>query len=154
MRCEFYDQCNPPLPDDHVSFLPGITVKKVAQLAELGISSVRSIPQDFPLNKKQKRACACIKSGTPWYSDQLQAEVSKVTFPLFFMDFETYGPAIPKYAGTRPYAPVPFQWSVHVLKRFGEPAEHHEFLADSAADLRPEFIKCAAPGQLGRAELP
>jgi hypothetical protein len=151
VQCEFYDQCNPPLPDDHVSFLPGIAAKKVARLAELGISSVGGIPQEFPLNEKQKRACACMKSGTPWRSEQLQAALSGVTHPLFFMDFETYGPAIPKYAGTRPYFALPFQWSVHVLKRFGEPSEHHEFLADSAADPRPEFIEalCRVLGKAG-----
>jgi predicted RecB family nuclease len=55
------------------------------------------------------------------------------------MDFETYGPALPIFAGMRTYEPIPFQWSVHVQRR-GAKLEHHEFLADHPHDPREDFI--------------
>jgi predicted RecB family nuclease len=57
------------------------------------------------------------------------------------MDFETYDPAIPRYAGMRPFDPIPFQWSVHVQRKPGSDLEHYEFLAENANDPRKAFIE-------------
>jgi len=70
---------------------------------------------------------------------------------VYFMDFETVNPAIPSFAGMRPYDHLPFQWSVHVLRKPGTELEHHEFLATDASDPRREFISslCHALGESG-----
>jgi hypothetical protein len=54
------------------------------------------------------------------------------------MDFETFNPALPRYAGTRPYQVIPFQWSVHTLDA-GDVLSHREFLHDGPGDPRPAF---------------
>jgi predicted RecB family nuclease len=54
--CEFYDVCNKRLPDDHVANLPGISPKKLEELASQGIESIGKIPQSFPLSERQRRA--------------------------------------------------------------------------------------------------
>ena len=61
--------------------------------------------------------------------------------PLYFMDFETLGPAIPRFAGMHPFDHIPFQWSVHVRRKPGSQLEHYEFLAEDATDPRPAFLK-------------
>jgi predicted RecB family nuclease len=66
-------------------------------------------------------------------------------YPLYFMDFETVNPAIPRFKGMRPYQQIPFQWSVHILKEAGGEPEHHEFLATDANDPRREFITSLLP---------
>jgi hypothetical protein len=43
------------------------------------------------------------------------------------LDFETLAPAVPIFAGTRPFEALPFQWSCHVEKSPGA-IEHTEFL--------------------------
>jgi hypothetical protein len=72
-------------------------------------------------------------------------------YPLYFMDFETVNPAIPRFAGMRPYDHIPFQWSVHVQREPGAAAEHFEFLATDAGDPRPAFVSalCDALGDRG-----
>ena len=45
----------------------------------------------------------------------------------------------------RPYDPLPFQWSVHVLREPGAETEHHEFLATDSSDPRHEFITSLCP---------
>lgn len=35
-------------------------------------------------------------------------------WPLYFLDFETIGPAVPRYEGTHPFQQIPFQFSCHV----------------------------------------
>jgi hypothetical protein len=67
------------------------------------------------------------------------------------MDFATVYPALPLFAGLRPYDQMPFQWSVHVQRQPGAEVEHHEFLATDASDPRREFINsiCAVLGERG-----
>jgi predicted RecB family nuclease len=151
ITCEFYDRCNPPLPDDHVGYLPRIQASAVEELVEMGIESIRDIPDDFHLNERQRRAAMCVQTGQPWFSAELGKELSGLKYPLFFMDFETVNPAIPRFAGMRPYDQIPFQWSVHVLREPGTELEHSEFLAMDTNDPRREFIAslCSALGKSG-----
>jgi hypothetical protein len=81
-----------------------------------------------------------VQTGEPWFSDELGAVLSGLKYPLYFVDFETVNPAIPRSAGMRPYDQLPFQWSVHVQRQPGAEPEHHEFLATDASDHRREFI--------------
>ncbi len=64
-----------------------------------------------------------------------------LTYPLFFLDFETFGTAIPLLDGTRPYQQVPFQFSLHVRREPGGPLTHHSFLADGDRDPRAQLLQ-------------
>jgi hypothetical protein len=61
-------------------------------------------------------------------------------YPLCFIDFETFMPAVPLFQENRPYQKIPFQFSLHKITAPGEMAVHQEFLATPPADPRPEFI--------------
>jgi len=151
VRCEFYDLCNPPRPTDHIGYLPRIQASAVEELEEMGVESIRDIPSDFPLNERQRRACTSVQTGQPWFSPELQEELCGLKYPLYFMDFETVNPAIPRLAGMRPYDQLPFQWSVHVQRQPEVEPEHFEFLATDKSDPRHEFITslCTALGKSG-----
>jgi predicted RecB family nuclease len=138
--CEFYDHCNPDLPSDHVSLLPRMRTEKVDDLLASGIMSVHQIPDDFPLSKTQRRAAETVKSGKTWISSELAGELSTLRYPICFMDFETIFPALPRFAGMRPYDHVPFQWSVHRQEKPGGPLKHFEFLAENDSDPRLPFV--------------
>jgi hypothetical protein len=56
------------------------------------------------------------------------------------VDFETFMPALPVFAGTRPYQTIPFQWSDHILSADGQ-VSHREFLHDGADDPRRRFAE-------------
>ena len=138
--CEFYDQCNPKLPADHVSFLPGIRTAKVEELTAAGIISIKRIPATFRLSEKQRRAVDSVKSGKPFVSPELADELSSLKYPLCFMDFETVFPALPRFAKMAPYNHIPFQWSVHRQEKPGGPLKHFEFLAENDSDPRLLFV--------------
>ena len=53
--------------------------------------------------------------------------VETLPYPRFYLDFETVGPAIPIWPGTRPYQALPFQWSCHIERAPGV-MDHAEFL--------------------------
>ena len=81
-----------------------------------------------------------VAGGQASISGALSEILSRLRYPLYFMDFETYGPALPIFAGMRPYEPIPFQWSVHVQRHPGAGLEHYEFLAADPHDPRENFI--------------
>jgi hypothetical protein len=149
--CEFFDHCNPPIPDDHILRLPRIHASTVAKLRELGIHTIRDIPENYPLTDRLRRACVCVQMGRPWFSPGLKAELEGLTYPLYFADFETINPCIPRFPRMRPYDQLPFQWSVHVQMQPCAAPEHFEFLATDTSDPRPTFITtlCDALGDRG-----
>jgi predicted RecB family nuclease len=149
--CEFFDQCNPPLPDDHILRLPRIHSATVAKLVALGVQSIHDIPEAYPLSGRLRRACTAVQMGKPWFGPELRDELKGLRYPIYFMDFETVNPAVPRFAGMRPYDLIPFQWSVHVQRQPGAAAEHFEFLATDKDDPRPAFISslCGALGDRG-----
>jgi hypothetical protein len=151
VTCEFFDRCNLPRPDDHIGCLPRIHASAMEELEEMGVESIRDIPDDFPFNERQRRACTSVQTGDLWFSLELKGELVGLKYPLYFMDFETVNPAIPRFPGMRPYDQLPFQWSVHVQRQPGAEPEHHEFLATDTNDPRREFITslCAALGNSG-----
>jgi len=151
VTCEFYDLCNPPLPDDHIGYLPRLHASAEEQLDQMGVESIHDIPDDFPLSERQRRACTSMQTGEPWFNPELGATLESLRYPLYFADFESVNPAVPRFPGMRPYDQLPFQWSVHVLREPGAEQEHYEFLATDASDPRREFISslCAALGESG-----
>ena len=152
ITCEFFNHCNPPRPNHHIGFLPRIHASAIEALEEIGIESIRDIPDDFDLTEIQRRAATCVQTGEPWFDcDGLEAKLETLIYPVTYLDFETINPAIPRFADTHPYQQIPFQWSAHIQQRPGAEPEHYEFLATDASDPRRDFITslCAALGESG-----
>lgn len=147
--CEFFQHCNRPLPEDHIGYLPRLHASAAEQLEEMGVESIHEIPADFELSEFQRRVCTAMQTGQPWFSAELKTELESLRYPLYFMDFETVNPAIPRFSGMRPYDHLPFQWSVHVQRQPGSPTEHFDFLALDSGDPRAAFIAslCEALGE-------
>jgi predicted RecB family nuclease len=141
VTCEFYDRCNLPRPNDHIGYLPRINASAMEELQGMGVESIRDVPNDFELTEIQRRAATCVQTSTPWFAPELATELNRLKYPLRFADFETINPAIPRFAGMRPYDHLPYQWSVHVQRQPSAEPEHYEFLATDANDPRREFIR-------------
>jgi len=149
--CEFFYHCNHPKPEDYIGYIPRLHASAIEQLEQMGIESIHEIPADFELSEFQRRACTAMQTGQPWFSADLKNEFESLKYPLYFMDFETVNPAIPRFPGMHPYDHLPFQWSVHVQKQPGAAPEHAEFLAMDSGDPRRDFISslCEALGEHG-----
>lgn len=152
VTCEFYERCNIPRPNDHIGYLPRLHASAAEELEEMGVESIRDIPDDFNLTEIQRRAATCVQTGEPWYDiDELKTALATLKYPISYLDFESINPAIPSFRGMRPYQQVVFEFSVHRQKERGAEPEHCEFLAMDASDPRREFIEslCAALGENG-----
>jgi predicted RecB family nuclease len=139
-KCEFWEHCTRDKPDFWVMGLAGITNRKFLDLAEIGVETIDSIPENFPLTALQEQIRQCVTSNREFISPDLRSELLDVEYPIHFLDFETIAPAVPRYAATRPYETVPFQWSDHILFEDGH-VKHREYLCMEDRDPRAEFTE-------------
>ena len=137
-RCEFFAHCRARDPYWTIEELPGLSAKKRAWLRAFGMTSISKIPDSMRLTETQERARRSVETGEAQHSPGLAVQLDEIARPAHFIDFETFGPALPIYPGMRPYETVPFQWSDHVLQKNGK-LTHQEFLADGSGDPREAF---------------
>ena len=90
------------------------------------------------LNDKQLRQIDYALRDKGIFADRgkLREYLDSLSYPLYFLDFETMSPAIPQFVGTRPYQSIPFQYSLHYIEHEGGELKHREFLAESGPDPR------------------
>ena len=133
--CDFYDHCTKNMPVHWVLELSGIREDRLGQLAAVGIADIRDIPDSFALTALQTRIMECVTNETDYVGPELKSDLTEYEYPIHFLDFETVAPAIPRYANTRPYQMLPFQWSDHVLSKDGT-LTHEEYLCHEDRDAR------------------
>lgn len=116
--------------------LPGIG-KKAWDYYEKGIISLTD-KRLSGLKGKQARALDVVRTKAMWIDrPAIMNGIKDWKWPLYFLDFETIGSAIPRYAGIRPYQQIPFQFSCHVQDAPGGEVQHIEYLHDQPTDPRP-----------------
>jgi hypothetical protein len=115
--------------------------KKSFEMYGSGIVAVGEIPDGYKLNDKQRIQQACVASGEPHIDrEAICGFLSSLEYPLYYLDFETIGSAVPLFDGTRPYQNIPFQFSLHVVKDESSQPEHLAFLANGTDDPRPALL--------------
>lgn len=140
--CGFMGNCWQHIPEYSVFDIAGLRDNKKYQLYLDGIINIEDIPCDFPLSKAQQIQVHAHKSGESIIDKAgIKNFLSQVSYPAYFMDFETFNPAVPLFDNSRPYQTIPFQYSLHVKKTKESEPEHFEFLADASGDPRKRFIE-------------
>ena len=125
---------------------------KRAQLAELGINDLRSVPNEL-LNEKQRMVKRHTLAGTVYFDGVgATADLAAHGTPAHFLDFETIQFAVPIWEGTRPYQQNVFQFSLHTISQPGQ-LSHRAFLDLSGNDPSESFAKaliaaCGEPGPI------
>ena len=67
--------------------------------------------------------------------NEIKNFLDKLYYPLYHLDFETFQQAIPEFEGGKPYAQIPFQYSLHIEYEDVR-LDHKEFLAKEGTDPR------------------
>ena len=68
--------------------------------------------------------------------------LNTLTYPLYFLDFETMQHPVPQYDGTKPYMQIPFQYSLHIKESETSDIVHREYLSPSdGTDPRRELAE-------------
>lgn len=115
--------------------------KKAFDLYNMGIVSIKDIPSDYKLSDKQLIQKGSLITGEPYVDKEAIREfLSALEYPLYYLDFETIGPAVPLFDGIRPYQDIPFQFSIHVVKDEKSSPVHYSYLTSGKSDPRPALL--------------
>lgn len=139
--CPFLNHCTPVADPD--SFPPEILPRNMGlalQLREEGYTDLRDVPEARLNNPVHLRIWNVTRSGQAYINDEAARILTELSWPRYYVDFETIQFAVPIWAGTRPYQQIPFQWSCHIENSAGE-VRHLSFLADGTGDPRRSFAE-------------
>lgn len=140
--CGFYEYCRKHIPDNSIFDLSGVHLNKKYDLYREGIIKLEDIPDDAKLSQTAKLQVEVYKSKKDIVDKKAIKEfLSDLSYPLYFMDFETFQPAVPMFDNSKPYMQIPFQYSLHYKKNKKSSVEHYEFLAETGNDPRKKFIE-------------
>ena len=140
--CGFYEYCRKHIPDNSIFDLSGVHLNKKYDLYREGIIKLEDIPDDAKLLQTAKLQVEVYKSKKDIVDKKAIKEfLSDLSYPLYFMDFETFQPAVPMFDNSKPYMQIPFQYSLHYKKNKKSSVEHYEFLAETGNDPRKKFIE-------------
>lgn len=143
--CPFKAHCWKDFPDYSVLDLPGMS-KKGWENYHQGKKLIADLNAD-DFKGKVSRAINATKSNEIFVERKvIRSELKNWQWPLYFLDFETINPAIPRYAKTSPYTQVPFQFSCHVWPAANKKLQHFEFLHTESSDPRPFVAAALAEG--------
>jgi hypothetical protein len=138
--CSFREHCWQHIPADSVFDLREKGIDPF-DLYTQGIIEQKDIPLDT-LNKRQRQQVESIRTKQNTIDpEKIALFLETLSYPLYFLDFETFMSAIPLHDGVKPYQHLPFQYSLHYRKKKGGKLYHTEFLALPAIDPRKPFLK-------------
>lgn len=138
-ECPYRDYCSRNLPKPNVFDLYNIRANKAEKLYKEGIVSFGDIVKSgMALSRIQRMQVEAQQLQLPAHIDKLgiKAFLDTLSYPLYFLDFETFQTCIPLYDGIRPFQQVPFQYSLHYIEGVNDKLQHREFLADENGDPR------------------
>jgi hypothetical protein len=115
--------------------LAGIKPNQVASFEDAGILTIDMISDDAELTERQARQVSVTRSGERSIDRaKVQGFLSGLSYPLYFLDYETFSDVIPPFEGLRPYQQVPFQYSLHIIPEPGAPVMHRECLHEEKSN--------------------
>ena len=133
--CPFWGHCTKEKSSRWIYHLPGGR-QTFHEMQSKGIETIDEIPETVQLTVLQQR----MKDNVEWMSEEFPRILRSVQYPVHHLDFEMFMPAIPPYPGTRPYRPIPIQWSNHIEERDGA-VRHETYLCTDAKDPREEIAR-------------
>ena len=134
-KCAFLDYCKRQhgIPEDkptvfdlyRMSFKKALDYYHNGQILFDNLASVK-------LNDKQQMQIEATQTGREYINPKgIKEFLDKLTYPLYFLDFETMQDAVPQYDGAKVYGQITFQYSLHIKESETAKYEHREFLAPS-----------------------
>ena len=148
--CEYFGFCGRNIPTPSPFDVQGLDFSIKCQYYNDGVS-FSDVPKKYlKLSKFAQRQIAYFNRPNDQYLDKtaVLAFLNKLSFPLYSLDFETYQAIVPEYEGVRTNEAVPFQYSLHIMKKpdgdytEGSPdLEERHFLDISGNDPRRKIAE-------------
>lgn len=136
--CAFWKYCTRHIPAPSVFDIYKLAFPKALDLYKRGITDVKDVLASTKLNALQKQQIDYILNDKPDHVDKdgIKSFLDELSYPLYFLDFESMQLTVPEYPNSKPYAQILFQYSLHYIENEGGEIKHKEFLGVSGEDPR------------------
>ena len=114
----------------------------IGELEDLEIALIKDIPENFKLTTKQQVQVMATKRGERSIAKaKIKDFLECLTYPIYFLDYETSMSIVPPYDGTSPYQQIPFQYSLHILDKPVGELKHTEYLHRDSTHPVPKLLE-------------
>ena len=141
-ECPYFAHCSRDViwPEHGINELPSLHTNRRVEIEEAGIEEIVDIPDDFPLTNLQRIVCESVRERQSLVHGDISSMLANIKPPIRYLDFETFAPAIPRFAGTCAYSAIPFLFSVHT-EHDSDTVEHIDYLHEQDDDPRPQIVE-------------
>jgi len=140
--CPFFKYCTKHIPSDNVFNISGMYTSKKIELYKSNKYSYSDLLKCNISDKyKQQIEYELYDKEDYIDKDKIKEFVNTLSYPLYFLDFETYQMPIPLYDEISPYEKIPFQYSLHYIENENSDLKHLEYLADFGDDPRRKLAE-------------
>lgn len=143
-ECGFFAHCSAYLSKPNVFDLCGVQRRTKFKCLHAGKASFEELLEDGKLvNDKAMQQMRHELQDLPASIDisAIKEFLGTLSYPLYFLDFESFSPAVPKYDDSHPYEQICFQYSLHYIMEAGGELKHTEFLAYPGEDPRRKLCE-------------
>lgn len=147
-KCDYYKECEASAIEYPIFTLNNIKPASLNKIAALGNLSIRDIPDEFIVKSNSviwRMMHRSVKTGRKEFiGKNFGAELKKVQWPAYYLDFETLAAPLPFYDGLAPHEMAIVQYSLHVKDSPDDPDEnirHFEYIVKPRSDCRREILE-------------
>lgn len=141
-ECPYFKYCTKHLPKNNVFDIRRMMNKVKFSYYQKGIYSFEDLLNEKIDSKfKQQIEFELYDKEAHIDKKEIKKFLDTLSFPLYFLDFESYQQPIPKYDGVKPYMQIPFQYSLHFYEEENGELFHKEFLAEADVDPRRKLAE-------------
>lgn len=136
--CGYWDYCTRALTRPNIFDIASIQTATKLKNYEKGIITFEDIEAKGKLNENAMLQVRHELYDSPDEIDRKKIKefLDTLTYPLYFLDFESFQSAVPLYDDSKPYQQIVFQYSLHAIERPGGELTHREYLAYPGTDPR------------------
>ena len=127
--CDFKSHCWKAAQPGTIHTLGRISDTKRHELMEMGILDIKDIPDNYDLSGNQQVEAESTKNDDVYIDlNSIQDHLSELSYPLYYLDYESVAYAIPRYDGSWPHKHLVTQYSLHIQEKPGAELVHKEYL--------------------------
>jgi len=141
--CGYFSHCTKHLPKPNIFDVARLKTSKKFEYYKKGLVSFESLKSCDTFSDSQYKQIEHEVFNYPPYIDvhAIRKFMSGLSYPLYFLDFECFQPAVPLYENSRPFEQIVFQYSLHYIEQDGGELKHKEYLAYPGKDHRRELAE-------------
>lgn len=136
--CGYFKHCSKDLPTPNVFQVAGLPMKDKLRFYREGRVSFEAIVGDTSVKRQCVPQIQHEVNDLPPQIDKgnIAAFMEQLSYPIYFLDFETFQSPIPLYDDSHTDEQIVFQYSLHYIEYEGGPLHHKEYLAEPGEDPR------------------